>query len=305
MAEWLILVFVVPAVIVPVVLLLGFAGCDRVFGLEPINVAPPIISSAEGLSASIIRLTWSYTLGPPATEFEFERTRALDVQDRQTFKAPSSPIDDNNGGQGLNEHEAYLYRVRTIGSDGEVGEWSGQVVGTTLLFQTTFSWTAQEETLVVDDSPWDGYCIVQRIEAARLSRSGTKVKLTLRASSVNDASVEQIFISTPDPLGNNLYDSAGDLTAVTATRIVIPANSTVTLPAINYNLDETQPLLIVFAFSAPPQRSGVKRIELNQVPADQATAFYKLAADEAPKPDRAADFIALATIILVEKIEVG
>jgi hypothetical protein len=305
MAEWLILIFVVPAVIIPVVLLLGFAGCDQVFGLERIDVLPPIISSAEGLSASIIRLTWSYTVGPPATEFEFERTRVLDLQDRQTFKAPSSPFDDNNAGQGLNEHEAYIYRVRAIGSDGEEGEWSGQVIGTTHLFETTFAWTTQEETLVVDDAPWDGYCIVQRIEAARLSSGGTKVKLTLRASSVNEASIEQIFISKPDPLGNNLYDSADDLTAVISTRVVIPANNLVTLPAINYNLDQSQPLLIVFAFSAPPQISGVKRIELDQVPADQASAFYKLDAAEAPKPNRASDFVPLATIILVEKIEVG
>jgi hypothetical protein len=37
MAEWLILVLLVPAVVVPVVLLVGFAGCDRVFGFETLH----------------------------------------------------------------------------------------------------------------------------------------------------------------------------------------------------------------------------------------------------------------------------
>ena len=39
MAEWLILLLLVPAVVVPVVLLVGFAGCDRVFGFETVH--PP------------------------------------------------------------------------------------------------------------------------------------------------------------------------------------------------------------------------------------------------------------------------
>jgi hypothetical protein len=33
MTEWLILLLLVPAIVVPVVLLVGFAGCDRFFGL--------------------------------------------------------------------------------------------------------------------------------------------------------------------------------------------------------------------------------------------------------------------------------
>jgi hypothetical protein len=39
MAEWLILLLLVPAIVVPVVLLVGFAGCDRLFGLETVH--PP------------------------------------------------------------------------------------------------------------------------------------------------------------------------------------------------------------------------------------------------------------------------
>jgi len=39
MAEWLILLLLVPAIVVPVVLLVGFAGCDRLFGFETLH--PP------------------------------------------------------------------------------------------------------------------------------------------------------------------------------------------------------------------------------------------------------------------------
>jgi hypothetical protein len=39
MSEWLILLLIVPAVVVPVVLLVGFAGCNQVFGLDPTTQA--------------------------------------------------------------------------------------------------------------------------------------------------------------------------------------------------------------------------------------------------------------------------
>jgi hypothetical protein len=63
---------------------------------------------------------------------------------------------------------------------------------------------------------------VQRIEPARLSRSGTQVRLTLRASSVGDASIDRVYISQADPAGEP-FDSASDLTEVLApTPIVNP-----------------------------------------------------------------------------------
>ena len=59
MTEWLILLLLVPAVVVPVVLLVGFAGCDGVFGLEHIYTPPPVpvvpmIVSAMGTSGTVM-----------------------------------------------------------------------------------------------------------------------------------------------------------------------------------------------------------------------------------------------------------
>src|SRR5262245_32488458 len=97
-------------------------------------------------------------------------------------------------------------------------------------FVRTFS-----ETLNADGTGWEGYCLVQRIEAVRLSRSGKRVRLTLRASSTSAAYIDRIYISRPAPAGDP-YDSAADLTQLTwfalapAAALVIPAGQSVTMP---------------------------------------------------------------------------
>jgi hypothetical protein len=53
MAEWLLLLLLVPAIVVPVVLLVGFAGCNQVFGLRETEHFPPVIDEARGLSGTI------------------------------------------------------------------------------------------------------------------------------------------------------------------------------------------------------------------------------------------------------------
>jgi hypothetical protein len=68
------------------------------------DVLPPAIESAIGQCASVIRLTWIYTASPPATEFEFDRSNALHDDDKRTFKATTSPYDDNNDGLGLDDN---------------------------------------------------------------------------------------------------------------------------------------------------------------------------------------------------------
>jgi hypothetical protein len=127
---------------------------------------------------------------------------------------------------------------------------------------------AFSESLIADDVEWEGYCLVQRIEPVRLSRSGNQVKLTLRASSVSSASIDRIYISQADPAGEP-FDSAADLTAVTSAPIVIPAGAEVILPAVNYRLDQTKPLLIAVDFSAAPA-SAIRGT--GAVPPEQASA---------------------------------
>jgi hypothetical protein len=290
----------VPAVVVPVVLLVGFAGCDRLFGLDYVKPNPPTIVSAEGQSGTVIRLKWTYD---PAAGFEFERTK-LPEQPTQLFNVPGSPHehDDDNEGQGLEPNTSYQYRVRAIRSgDGEKSEWSGSVIGSTLPFETTFAWTAEEQARCRDAPGLQGFCTVQRIEAARLSRSGTLVKLTLRASSAGNASIERIYISKPDPApGKDPYDSDADLTPVSSA-VIVPANNSVTLPAINYHLDAQQPLLIAIDFSAALP-SDIKVVD--NVLGTEASTYYKVASAESAIGDRSG-FTPVDRMFIVEKIEVA
>jgi len=162
MAEWLILLLVVPAIVVPVVLLVGFTGCS----FEPGTVPPPLFEP---------------------------------IFEQDLFAAPSA-----------------------------------------------------------DEAGWEGYCLVQLIRSSRLSKGGSKVRLTVRASSMSAASIDRIFISQPDPALGDDYDSAADLKGLTPdTPFVVPANEAVTLPVIIYDLDPDQNLLIAVDFSAAPA-SGIR-----------------------------------------------
>ena len=306
MAEWLILLLLVPAVVVPVVLLVGFAGCDKLFGLQHVDTPPPvpvvpIIVSAMGKSGTVITLSWTYS--GSAADFEFERMK-LPERTREMFTAAASPHDDDNNGQGLEPGTDYLYRVRAIGSDGEASDWSSpepNILGTTLPFETTFAWTPEEQARSRDAPGFQAFSIVQRIEAITLTRSGTRVRLTLRAASVGNASIASIYISKPDPApGKDPYDSDSDLTLVSSA-VVVPANNSLPLPAIRYQLDAEQPLLIAIDFSAALP-SAIKAVD--NVLGTEASTYYKAPAAEAANPDRTG-FTITDKILIVEKIEVG
>ncbi len=171
MTEWLILSLLVPAIVVPVVLLVGFAGCDIVYGLE----RPPVasINTAEGTSGTAITLTWTFD-GDPVTGFEFERMK-LPERTRDTVTAGSSKpyrYVDNDSGRGLVPGTTYLYRIRAVLRDGTDLAWSNpepNVLATTLPFQTIFEWTGDEKGRSQDAPGWQGNCLVQRIEPVRLS----------------------------------------------------------------------------------------------------------------------------------------
>jgi hypothetical protein len=99
----LVLALIVPAVVVPVVLLAGFAGCDQVYGLQRPDT--PAIVSAVGKNSSTITLTWAFP--GTALEFEFERMK-LPERTMETFKAPASPFDDDNERLGLEALTTYF-----------------------------------------------------------------------------------------------------------------------------------------------------------------------------------------------------
>src|ERR1700730_244745 len=127
MAEWLLLLLLVPAIVVPVVLLVGFAGCNQVFGIKSTTTAPfpPILVSAEGTSGSIIHLTWTWTGDLQTLQtFHFVRTNpdgtetpfaALPSTSTSTFE-PDDP--------GLQSATTYGYRVQAVFNDGSGTDFS-------------------------------------------------------------------------------------------------------------------------------------------------------------------------------------
>lgn len=131
MTEWLFLAVLVPAIVVPVVLLVGFAGCDQVFGLDRLDeLRPaPVIDSATGTSLGTITLAWM--IDPTATRIEFERIEVDLVGPPYTFSVPASPAGHEDRA-GLNPARTYQYTARAIFADGDMSLPSAPVSATTL-----------------------------------------------------------------------------------------------------------------------------------------------------------------------------
>lgn len=136
MAEWILLILLLVMVGVPVVLLFGFSGCDKVFGLDYIEPDPqpegPMIASATGTGLTVITLRW--VIDPAAVSIAFERTE-LDAT-----KQPVGPPYEFTVGATLPEHPdsglrpstTYRYVAYGVYADGERSLASAPVDGTTL-----------------------------------------------------------------------------------------------------------------------------------------------------------------------------
>ena len=129
------------------------------------------------------------------------------------------------------------------------------------------------------------------------------MRLTLRASSIQQASIDRIYISRTNLAGKH-YDPASDLKEFYG-KVVVPANTSITLadtqPDVRYDLDEGQPLLIAVDFS-PGSPSGIRFRDA--VPREEASAYWQAGA-EAALPDRSPGYTSENRIYLIGLIEVG
>jgi hypothetical protein len=321
MVEWLILLLLIPAIVVPIIMLVGFAGCaegDRV-DLDPRTgqtgvqefAAQPIIVSAVGKSVSIITLKWTYDNDLAETKFEIERTRLVppNVIEPPIFVEVSYPyeVDDppSVDDPPLFPSTSYLYRVRAGDKNAPHSEWSDYFPAFTLSFETTFD---AHSDLTLDEEGWEGRCLVQRIEPARLMLSGTQVMLTLRASSTNGASIDRIYMSQPAS-GGEEWQPGPDLKQVLVGPFSVPANGPFTFSPSDYDLKKDKALLVAIDFtpaaSLPTSgpKSGIKYAE--NVSESDATAFYKEGAAEAAQSPRSHDYTPVNRIYLIDTIFVG
>lgn len=291
MDEWFILLLLVPAIVVPAVLLLGFAGCEFQHGVAAPSVT---IDAADGQNVSTIRLTWhaSFT----AQRFWIARKKMGETGLPVTFTTSASPFDDT----GLEAATQYEYHVGGEEGDGTI-IWSAAATGTTLPFETAF-----EQALTTDGPGWQGGTLILRIEPARLIRGGTAVRITVQAHSMTGASIDRVYISQPDPTGKP-YDAAADLTAVydnSVNPLPVPNVGTFQLPVVNYTLVQGQPLLIAVDFSPSPPApaSGVKYV--GPVPSTDAVTYFH-AGPEAALRTRSANYGSASNINFITKVEVG
>jgi hypothetical protein len=307
--EWLILCLVSLAVVIPIVLLWGFAGCDYVFLAEPDLPAAtaPVNLVATPLSLTAVSLSWEKT-DPDTVRYQVERLdpNAPDFVPIATDVAVET-FDDSAG---LVAGATYSYRVRAVDANGNASEPPSKTVQVDLFFKTAFERTGLETVQSVNQSGLDGFSLVQRMTGApaspRLLLGGANVKITLRGSTAGDLKIDRIFMSRADPAGKQQDSDPMDLTQVAAD-VLVPANTAVTVgppPGLTplgkiFTLDNAQDLIIAFDLGTPGNaRFGAL------VPASAATAFAKGAAAEAATATRSADYSSAAVLYLVEKIEV-
>ena len=296
MAEWLTLLFVAFAILIPVALLVGFAGCDVVYKLERRSVDVTILS-AEGTDAVTITLNWAEMPPGSAQSFQVERTHSNGQVD-DPIDAPSSPLVDTPLEPGM-----YDYRVRAVIGNGDEQPWSPYVPGATRPFVAVYA-----KALTVSQPNWGGYTLVQRIEAAHLAATGPYVRITVQASSAGDASIDRVYISQAAPTGNP-YDSAGDLTKVydladnQMQPFPVPAGQKEQLPFVAYTINQLQALLIAIDFR-PTASSAVGRADM--VPMSEASAYYlQTTTGEAAVSGRSANYTQIPAVVLITSIEAG
>jgi hypothetical protein len=272
--EWLILLLLAPAIVVPIVLLFGFAGCKfhaPVGGgdSDPPTVTPPTVT-ADPKNVDHITVSWQNTDPNPATQYRFLRIKGTVTETDSNLPASPTTVEDT----GLDAGTLYTYQVSTTTADG-TSDLSTAAMAST--FQPTF----QAAPAATSQPGFAGnFCYVQRITAGKLSASGAKVAIKVRGATpaVNhqNVTINSIYISRV-AAGGNPWDSAGDLTPVMTVPLMLQADEIKDLDPIVYNLDESQDLIIAFDFTATASADTIRVV----VPQPGVTSYFKAGVQQA------------------------
>jgi hypothetical protein len=293
MMEWVLLAILIPAIVIPIVLLFGFAGCQLIFELKDPNFfVVDLVAIPE--SRSSIKLSWNY-IGMAAARFEVSRKRSLDPDFEVV--SPDDLTDTGFTDTGLDEDTSFDYRVRSIDLTNGDGSASAKVTAATM--GKVF------ETALPIETDGQNRCLVQRIEPTRLARSGSRVQLTLQRPAAAPLIINRLSLSHAAATGDP-YDSDGPPTLLVDIDVPLfipadPAAGVEVVPAIDFALDQTRPLLVAFDLGA------VARVTtLASVSPGEATAFASPPVTaEAGVADRQPGYTLLNTIFLVQRIDAG
>jgi hypothetical protein len=285
--EWVILLLLVPAIVVPVVLFFGFAGCSF---HAPERV---LILSVEPTALNTLTVKW-IDPDPRGIGFEIRRTKVSD-KTSTVQKAEFSDREFTDGG--LEPATQYSYTVRRILKDSPESEAvTGTTLGPALLFPPQ---------LLAQEIGREGFTIVQRIEPVKLKAGGNRVAISLIGGSPR-CEITGIYISqaAPEP-GADPYDAFTDLAPVVSDFVALPPGHVLTLPVIHYRLDPTKPLLVAFEFNDLPEAGTVRRSSFIPPLPEGVTAYVTHGGDEADKQDRHPGYQPLQALYLIESIDVA
>lgn len=269
MLEWLILTLLVPAIVVPAVLLLGFAGCGFC-----IKVGGLIFESAVPKDHSTITMTWTQ----PA-EVRFERTKE-GATEAVPFDAFSSPYDDT----GLDAATTYSYVMRSLLADGEVGQTATAAVSATTPAFFALDQIAQNDNF----GNVDTHTVKCEIAIADLlvpPFAPTRMWITLgqRSTTTENITFSKVYIGHKAATGNP--SDATSLTQVlfggAASVVVTPPTPTnsVRSDEISFPWDRTTALILSMSFAGGPNSD-----QLSAKTGSNSTTHLKNSVDEAATP---------------------
>ena len=129
--------------------------------------------------------------------------------------------------------------------------------------------------------------MVQVINSARLTNSGTKVRITLRGPTTKNLIIDKVSISQVNATVHP-WNSAADLVEVRSggvSGVTIPANQPKTLDDTNYTLDPTKDLLIAFDINSAAGNDSIGRADV-----PQSTMYSRPATTRSPNEGSAVSF---------------
>lgn len=126
--DWLILILLVPAIIVPIVLLWGFVGCSSFSAADPPSLAVPTNLRAKAESTNLVKLNWQYTSVGPVT-FKVERVKEGDSLPKIQDNLPGPLSFDDT--MDLTEGTTYFYKIRAKMPSGTESDLSNESSATT------------------------------------------------------------------------------------------------------------------------------------------------------------------------------
>jgi hypothetical protein len=270
--EWLVLLALVPAILVPVVLLYGFAGCK----FEPRRAISPPTVTAIAKNVDHITVSWQNTdTTAVVTGYQFVRKKGTAIERDEEVGALVTQIEDT----GLGASSDYTYEVSAITADqrSSPGEDVARTFDLVLLVDPA---TGQDQTVAPDS-----YCFVHRIAANRLLADGSRIGIKLQGRPAGNVTISRIFVSRVAGSGNP-WDSGADLTPVLSSPLTLPDAAPFDLEPVDYALDQTQDLIVAFDFTALPNAAN-----LRFAPVPGVTLFFKPGVQQASIPARDADFL--------------